>query len=131
METIYLEDNLHTVVKLERLPDADSEIDNLTATERRTKIGEIFQISRDHLAFVCIHCAAEFSLFIQFAAHIEQHLQQINSNSIEAASKNFPADSGLHHIDIKPLIPPKYELESDEELVSLGGAVVADDQQGS
>lgn len=128
METIYLEENLHTVVKLERLPDADSDIDNFTATEKRTKIAEIFQIAPDHLAFVCVHCSAEFPLFIQFVTHIEQHLQQINSNSIESATKKFPIDSGLHHIDVKPLLTPKYELESDEEQVNSHNAVRDDEK---
>lgn len=132
METIFLEDNLHTVVKLERLPDTDLEIDNLTGTEKRMKIGEIYRISRDHLAFVCVHCAAEFSLFDRFAAHIEKHLQQINSNSIElAASKQYPTDSGLYFMDTKPLIAPKCELQSDEEPVSFGGAAVDDHHAGN
>lgn len=122
METIYLEDSLHTVVKLERMPDADSGIDNLSNAEKRTKISEIFQTSREHLAFVCVHCAAEFSLFIQFAAHIEKHLQQILSDSIGSEAKELPADSDSQQNDVKPLITPKYEPESDEETLCYGGA---------
>lgn len=113
METIYLPDNLNAMVKLEKLSEDDAEIVDINT--KRIKIGEIFQISHDHLTFVCAHCAAEFPLFIQFASHTEKHLQTIYSSSNHSAAKTFSADGYLQSDSIEPLITQKYESDSDEE----------------
>lgn len=123
----------HTFVKLKRLPGAVSGIGSQNAAANGTKIGEIFQTAPDHLAFVCVHCAAELPLFIQFAAHIAEHLQHINTNSIESTPKKFLADNCItpalkqlsmdddsHHMVIEPVINIKYELTSDEETENVG-----------
>lgn len=69
---------VNPLVKLEPL-DSDDDIHSKdTATEEPEKrVGEIFRVSKNRLKFVCSHCSREFKLFIQFTAHIEQHLLQI------------------------------------------------------
>lgn len=40
----------------------------------REKLGEIFQVSKQSYAFVCIHCSREYQHFTEFIIHTEQHL---------------------------------------------------------
>lgn len=49
----------------------------------KQRIGEIYIESVDHFKFVCIHCAEEFSLLIQFTVHIQTHLQDLYTDSIK------------------------------------------------
>lgn len=120
METIYLPDNVHPVVKLEQLPsnDTDSEvIDVQPTTAKSTKIGEIFHISRDHFTFACVHCFAEFPLFIQFASHAEKHLHELHANRVGPVTIKPPSPETVpNHIDVKPLIVDHKEHSASAQL---------------
>lgn len=125
METIYLEDNFFPVVKMERLLDADAEcVDDAKPTADRTKVGEIFQTSRDHLAFVCVHCSAEFSLFVQFATHIEKHLHDMYLDAIdEPPMTACPNEPTADHIDVKPMITDNSDVYCDDPAARLNEVV--------
>lgn len=103
----------------------------------KKKIGEIYQVSPQNICFICLHCTGEFAEFAQFTEHIQRHLLDIKSSTI---------DQPLHpnvncfeevDVDVKPIIDcqpivcdtngqfteyveVKYEITDDGSKISKG-----------
>lgn len=113
-EIIYIQDSVTSVVKLEPIDtDADTEPDN--SVSKREKIGDIYRTSPDHLAFVCAHCAAEFSLFVQFIDHIQLHLQKIQPLLCKSDNATENQYTGVIDEQLKSAVDLhiKHELDDD------------------
>lgn len=99
-ETVLVKDNLHPIVKLESIEElVDSKPSASDAAENETKIGEIFHIRKDHFKFVCVHCAAEFPLLLQFAVHVERHLKEIYPKYLDAAESEIEVKPSIIEFD--------------------------------
>lgn len=110
IETIFIPDNLNPIVENERYPTVVSSPKSVNIEKKCTskeKVGEIFQLSPDHFAFVCIHCGEDFLVLVQFTAHINRHLSDNYSNEIAYTSvKEEPTE------DISEVKPD--EMKDDE-----------------
>lgn len=102
IETIFLPENTNDgpFIKLESIFEC-TESKNIAEHE---KIGHIYRTAPDKLLFECCHCAEKFPLFIQFSAHIQTHLLQIHTDSIELLPK-------------EELQPPKEEPHQPNDAV--------------
>lgn len=105
IETFCCDENINPTIKLETLSITDEDeisdaIDDPTIADDM-KIGEIFYVRKDHLKFVCVHCAVEFPLLVQFTAHIERHLQQIYANTL--SQPKLPVNQ-FEHVDMMPML---------------------------
>lgn len=84
IEAIFLPDDTNRVVESVNTQDVISIIQKEPQNPNKWhKIGEIYQEAQNDLKFVCCHCSDEFLLFSQFAVHVEQHLLQFYSATLQ------------------------------------------------
>lgn len=85
METLFVDSssNFQPLVKLEPAFNDDE----LEVEIPRVRVGEIYLISMDNMAFVCSQCSAEFPLFVQFSMHVQSHLHEIDVTASVSTTK--------------------------------------------
>lgn len=54
----------------------DGSINPAPQSASRVKMGEVFQLSNERYALVCIHCLEEFQYFSEFTLHVQEHFPQ-------------------------------------------------------